>query len=463
MIKRFLLACIFFTPYLLHAESLTTNSLILNGNFESGNLNHWTTEGDVAVFNDCCSLNNSTKDVEIGKSGSLSQSFTLISDNITQPMLDNNPTELVSTLNVQNGECTGTGCWAGSGRGGYDSFTVRLQFRDSDNNVLATTSNTRTDPTAILGSTFTDQLIYSGTGASIGNIKLSGYDAAQENGYGGVNFDDIEVVLNYNSEYVTEVQAAAITESVEELNEVLELFEEVIPEEIITETIYIQEFEELAVEILEENFAQIQIEEAIAIEEEIILAVMEPEPQIIEPEIVEELTTEVEEIESIEEEIYAESVEPETTSETEEVEQAGSTELNSEPGTDNPEEIETSENENDSRSSKVTVTIDDIADKVASKIQDVNKRVAVTQMIVAKIMMGKNNNAITTYSQFGNEIFENQLEIPQMSLTNEYTKDLEKDDRVIASPVFYEYRQEVDQANADLIRAKEHLRNIRGY
>lgn len=463
MIKRFLLACIFFTPYLLHAESLTTNNLILNGNFESGNLNHWTTEGDVAVFNDCCSLNNSTKDVEIGKSGSLSQSFTLISDNITQPMLDNNPSTLISTFNAQNGECTGTGCWAGSGRGGYDSFTVRLQFRDSDNNVLATASNTRTDPTAILGSTFSDQLIYSGTGASIGNIKLSGYDAAQENGYGSVNFDDVEVVLNYNSEYVTEVQAAAITESVEELNEVLELFEEVIPEEIITETIYIQEFEELAVEILEENFAQIQIEEAIAIEEEIILAVMEPEPQIIEPEIVEELTTEVEEIESIEEEIYAESVEPETTSETEEVEQAGSTELSSEPMSDNPEEIETSENENDNRDTEVTVTIDDIADKVASKIQDVNKRVAVTQMIVAKIMMGKNNNAITTYSQFGNEIFDNQLEMPQMSLTNEYTRELEKDDRVISSPVFYEYQQEVDQANADLIRAKEHLKNIRGY
>ena len=84
-------------------------------------------------------------------------------------------------------------------------------------------------------------------------------------------------------------------------------------------------------------------------------------------------------------------------------------------------------------------------------------------MIVAKIMMGKNNNAITTYSQFGNEIFDNQLEMPQMSLTNEYTRELEKDDRVISSPVFYEYQQEVDQANADLIRAKEHLKNIRGY
>ena len=463
MIKRFLLACIFCTPFLVHAESLTTTNLILNNNFESGNLDHWITEGDVKVFNDCCSLNNSTKDVEIGKSGSLEQSFSLISDVVTQPMLDSNPSKLISNINVQNGECYGTGCWAGSGRGGYDSFTVRLQFRDSDNNVLATASNTRTDPTKIIGSNFSDELIYSGTGASIGNLKLSGYDAAQERGYGGVNFDDIEVVLNYNSEYVTEVQAAAITESVEELSQVLELFEEVVPEEIIAEEIFIEEFEQLAIEIVEQNITQIQIEEAIAIEEEIILAVMEPEPQIIEPEIVEELSTEVEVIESIEEEIYAESIEPETTSETEEVEQAETTEVNSEPLSDNTEEVETTETNNDSRETEVTVTIDDIADKVAAKIDDVNKRVAVTQMLVAKIMMGKNNNAITSYSQFGNEIFENQLEIPQMSLTNAYTRKLEKDDRVISSPVFYKYQQEVDQANADLIRAKEHLRNIRGY
>ena len=437
MIKRFLLACIFFTPYLLHADSLTTNNLLLNENFESGNLNHWTTEGDVAVFNDCCSLNNSTKDVEIGKSGSLSQSFTLISGNITQPMLDNNSSRLISTLNVQNGECSLPGCWAGSGRGGYDSFTVRLQFRDSDNNVLATASNTRTDPTAILGSTFTDQLIYSGTGASIGNIKLSGYDAAQESGYGSVNFDDIEVVLNYNSEYVTEVQAAAITESVEELNQVLELFEEVIPTEIITEEIYIQEVQELAVEIIEENFVEIKVEE------EIVLAVIEPESNV--------------------EEINAENIETETGTENQEITETESAENIIESMSSDQESIETSENENDSGSSEVTVTIDDIADKVASKIQDVNKRVAVTQMIVAKIMMGKNNNAITSYSQFGNEIFENQLEMPQMSLTNEYTQDLAKDDRVIASPVFYKYQEEVNQVNADLIRAKEHLRNIRGY
>ena len=51
MIKRFLLACLFLTPLFVHAESLTTDNLILNGNFESGNLNNWTTEGNVKVFN----------------------------------------------------------------------------------------------------------------------------------------------------------------------------------------------------------------------------------------------------------------------------------------------------------------------------------------------------------------------------------------------------------------------------
>ena len=433
MIKRFLLACIFFTPYLLHADTLTTDNLITNGTFENGNSNGWISNGDVQVLNDCC---GSTYDLEFGDSGSIEQSFTLTNDNISQPMLDNGIT-LNSSVQVQNGECSLPGCWAGSGRGGADSFTVRLQIKDVDNNVLATTSNTRYDITDIYGSDFTDQLIYGGTGSNIGNIYISGTDANAPGNLGGANIDNVSVTMTYDDSVVTEVQAAAITESVEELNQVLELFEEVIPTEIITEEIYIQEVQELAVEIIEENFVEIKVEE------EIVLAVIEPESNV--------------------EEINAENIETETGTENQEITETESAENIIESMSSDQESIETSENENDSRSSEVTVTIDDIADKVASKIQDVNKRVAVTQMIVAKIMMGKNNNAITTYSQFGNEIFENQLEMPQMSLTNEYTKDLEKDDRVIASPVFHEYRQEVDQANADLIRAKEHLRNIRGY
>ena len=35
------------------AEEITTNNLITNGNFETGNANSWTTSGEVQVLNDC--------------------------------------------------------------------------------------------------------------------------------------------------------------------------------------------------------------------------------------------------------------------------------------------------------------------------------------------------------------------------------------------------------------------------
>ena len=57
------------------AEEKTTNNLITNGNFETGNSNGWTTNGDVQVLNDCCTLNNvpSNYDLEFGDSGSIEQ------------------------------------------------------------------------------------------------------------------------------------------------------------------------------------------------------------------------------------------------------------------------------------------------------------------------------------------------------------------------------------------------------
>ena len=426
------------------AETLTTDNLLVNSTFEGGNSNSWTTNGDVQVLNDCCGSNY---DLEFGDSGSIEQSFNLTSDTISQSMLDQG-IKISSEILVQNGEGGPSPAW--SSNGGADTFTIRLQIKDSNNEVLATSNNIRTTTTGIQGEVFKDEVIYNGTGSNIGSVFISGSDAAAPSTLGGPNIDDIKAYLTYDNTVMTATQSAALTETVQELNEVIELFEEIIPEEIFVQEVFVQEIQPIALEIIEENITELHIEE------EMVLSFVEiqPEPEVIEmsePEITNE-------VETIEEEIYAELQEEEVT-ETQE-------ETGTEPELPGPGPGESGNgNEGSVEAAPTEVVkvsgIDDIAAKVAEKIQDLDRRLEVTQMIVAKVMMGKNNNAITTYSKFGNEIFENQLEVTEISLTNAYLKELEKDNRVIASPVLLKYQEELNQANDDVIRAEQHLENIK--
>ena len=168
MIRAILLSLIF--PLTVLADSQTTENLITNGDFNNGTTG-WTLQGDAQRIGDCCPGGH---DLEFGDSGSIEQSFNLTSDVITQPMLNNGIT-LDSSVEVQNGECSVSGCWGG--QGGADSFTIRLQIRDSDNEILATTSQTRTNVTGINGEYFQNTLSYTGIGSNIGNIFISGTDA----------------------------------------------------------------------------------------------------------------------------------------------------------------------------------------------------------------------------------------------------------------------------------------------
>ena len=180
-------------PLMVLADSQTTGNLIINGTFENNNSNNWTTSGDVQVLGDCCGSNY---DLEFGDSGSIEQSFALISDDITQPMLNNGIT-LNSSVLVQNGECGVSGCWGGTG--GADTFTIRLQIRDSDNNILSVTTQERTNVTGINGKDFTDSVSYTGIGSNIGNIFLSGSDGNSPANLGGPNLDNISVTMTYDS------------------------------------------------------------------------------------------------------------------------------------------------------------------------------------------------------------------------------------------------------------------------
>ena len=265
------------------ADQQTTDNLIINGNFETGNSNGWTTSGDVQVLNDCCELNgvSSNYDLEFGDSGSIEQDFNLSTNTITQNMLDNGIT-LDSSIDAQNGECSVAGCWGG--QGAADTFTNVLTIKDSDGNVLASNTTIRTDVTGINGAIFTDRLIYNGTGSNVGNINISGSDANAPATLGGPNIDNISVTMTYD----TSVLSNEITDEINEIFE--EIFEEINFEKI--EETFKEEFnfeEQFTFELIEEPMEEpeLQFKSMVMMVEE-----MELEEEFFEEEIVMEIKEE---------------------------------------------------------------------------------------------------------------------------------------------------------------------------
>ena len=408
----------------LLANGDTTGNLVTNGTFDNGTTG-WTLSGDAQRIGDCCPGGH---DLEFGDYGSIEQTFPLYNNVITQQMLDNGIT-LNSSVEVQNGE-GGVGSWAPN-RGGADTFTIRLQIQDEDQNVLATTTQERTNVTGINGKDFTDSVSYTGVGSNLGNIFISGSDANAPARLGGPNVDNVVVTMDYDSTVLTQQQVQEIAEIFEEIEEVFAQEEVLQIQEIYTEeTFFEPTVEEIYIEPVEE-IIEVNLEEEF-VEETIVLA-----PEVIQEEIILSKTEiEVEETIEVIEEVFEEIVETpvEETNETEVVEE---TERNTEVDESNETTIaEEPETSNDNRSVETELTIEEISIKVADKIKTIDGQLKATQIIVAKVMT--KDNKISSYSQVNTDIFIQ----PQLVDTNidQYINSVYTDIRNIYPNQTYEDR-----------------------
>ena len=415
-------------PLTLFAEELTTNNLITNGTFDN-NTTGWTLSGDAVRINDCCPGGH---DLEFGDSGSIEQSFNLITDTITQPMLDNGIT-LNSSVEVQNGECGVAQCWGG--QGGADSFTIRLQIRDSNNEILATTSQTRTNITGINGKDFQDTLSYTGINSNIGNILISGTDANAPASLGGPNVDNISVTMTYDDTVLTATQ----TQELQEIEEIISFIEtEPIEFTELFEEVTVQEFieEEYHFEILTE-MVELKEEEKF-VEESIVLEIYE------EPETEQEVATEIEseEIVVAEEQTGTEEVSPrEEASVSEEQSSTSNVESKEEARTENsssqPTNTDTETTEQTIVAEDVRVdSVQDISEQIARTTLDIDQQLILTQNLVAKVM--SNNDMITGYTKVNTDIFK-QPNLVNINIDS-YINNIYTDNRDIYPNQYYEDR-----------------------
>jgi hypothetical protein len=349
------------------------------------------------------------------------------SDSITSTAdkLDNGIT-LDSTIDMQNCEWSGSAFACGDSTGAVDSYTVKIRILDSSDEELAAVTQTRTNDAGYYANseTFTNQLIYTGKGASKYEWSWKGVDGSGSTSthanQRGPNLLGAKLLMTFDSEdYVTistESQTAltSVETAFAELEETFAEAVSVLTEDPVTFSMEIEEeasFEETFSFEEEEVFEEPVVEEE-SMEEEIYEEAEEVETSFIPTTSEEEeMATEEEEsfeestMESTQEEETAAEEETEVTSEEEEEQvEEESTEMVEETNEEAEEEAQEEESSSETattstvssektakqkkvRSKKSLMeNMERMMDKVDEDVKDMAKNLALKNLIKIKAM-----------------------------------------------------------------------------
>ena len=364
-LKRFLLT----TTILLSvgkfciAEDVVTGNILPNAGNSVSSLN----SGSAPIISDDTSLNNltqnevldgftvtcdvapggicgkfwggsSAKDLETAHDLQIKASGTLVgiegtgqtsSDTITstQAKLDQGVT-LNSTIDMQNCEWSGSSWACGGAVGAADPYTTTVKILNSDGTVLSTVTQERTTDAGYNANsrTFTDEVIYTGTGSNKYEWYWKGEDGAGStaNNYNirGPNLLGAKLTMKFNSEDLVVLDEETTTTIEEVSTNVTTAVENsgINTEEITIEAVEINtETKEVVVTVKTEEIAleattteakieeQENLEEAIEIAATEELVTMSTENPNVEEEVIETETPTFEEEEFVmEEEVYEE-------------------------------------------------------------------------------------------------------------------------------------------------------------
>jgi len=199
-----------------------TNNLVYNG---------FTITCDTQVSNACGSAHPSIGEIEASHDLTVTATGSLVgvtgastpdgvSHTSTQAKLDGG-INLSSSVSVQNCEWSSSSYRCGSYTGAVDSYTITMKIKDSDGNVLASSTKIRTDDAGYNANarTFDDSLHYNGVHANKYEWSWKGVDGSESTSVAvrGPNLLGAEMALDFPTD---DYEALSKTE-IEEINKAL--------------------------------------------------------------------------------------------------------------------------------------------------------------------------------------------------------------------------------------------------